>query len=328
MVKEGTLYMKKKICLLLCFMLVLLSACGRQSDNIRFGAADIGGMYYAFASSFSGVLSKDTTAYKFEVKNTAGSAANLRLLSDKYIDIGIAQADLIKDAYDGTGYFKDNICNGYKAVAALYTEACQIIVKANSDIKNIDDLQGKKVSIGAKESGTEINAKQILEFSGLNSKLVEMINLDYTDAAKQLAEGKIDAFFCTAGLQTTVISELTKECSIRILNIDDKCIKKLITAYPCYSKYEIPANTYAGQSQNVTTIGVKSVLLASDSLSENAVKQFTQSLFKHTKDLQYATSLELVSDEKTAVQGIDIPFHSGAAAYYKEKGITVETKNK
>ena len=166
--------MKKKICLLLCLSLVLLSACGRKSDNIRFGAADIGGMYYAFASSFSGAVSKDTSDYKFEVKNTAGSAANLRLLSDKYIDLGIAQADLIKDAYDGTGYFNGNVCNGYKAVAALYTEACQIVVKANSDIKTIDDLQGKKICIGAEESGTEINAKQILELSGLNSKLVEM----------------------------------------------------------------------------------------------------------------------------------------------------------
>ena len=307
--------MKKKICLLLCLSLVLLSACGRKSDNIRFGAADIGGMYYAFASSFSGAVSKDTSDYKFEVKNTAGSAANLRLLSDKYIDLGIAQADLIKDAYDGTGYFNDNVCHGYKAVAALYTEACQIIVKENSDIKTIDDLQGKKICIGAEESGTEINAKQILELSGLNSKLVEMANLDYTDAAKQLADGRIDAFFCTAGIQTTVISELTKECRIKILNIDDKCIKKLITAYPYYSKYK-----------SVNTIGVKSVLLASDNLSENAVKQFTETFFKHSKDLQYATSLELITDEKTAVSGIDIPFHPGAAAYYKGKGITVKTK--
>ena len=153
-----------------------------------------------------------------------------------------------------------------------------------------------------------------------------MANLDYTDAAKQLANGRIDAFFCTAGIQTTVISELTKECRIKILNIDDKCIKKLITAYPYYCKYEIPANTYAGQTESVNTIGVKSVLLASDNLSENAVKQFTEIFFKHSKDLQYATSLELITDEKTAVSGINIPFHPGAAAYYKEKGITVKTK--
>lgn len=317
--------MKKTLCLLLCLSLVILSACSRTSDNIRFGAADIGGMYYAFASSFSGAVSKDTSDYKFEVKNTAGSAANLRLLSDKYIDLGIAQADLINNAYNGKGYFKDNICNEYKAVAALYTEACQIVVKANSDIYTIDDLQGKKICIGATESGTEINAKQILEFSGLNSQLVETVNLDYADAAKQLVSGDIDAFFCTSGLQTTVISELTKECGIRILNIDDKCIKKLITACPCYSKYEIPANTYAGQAESISTIGVRSILLATDNLSENAVKQFTETLFKHNKDLQYATSLELISDENTAVDGIDIPFHPGAAAYYKEKGITVKT---
>ncbi len=258
--------MKQKIGLFLCLAL-LLTGCSYQTKTIRFGAADIGGMYYTVANAYAGLASKESSDLKFEVKNTAGSAANLRLLSGNYIDLGIAQADLVRAAHEGTGSFSDNRQQGYRAIAGLYTEACQIVVRADSDIRTLNDLQGKTVSIGASESGTEQNATEILKLSGLTSKLVHMVNLDYADAAGKLASGEIDALFCTAGIRTAVIEELAKECDLRLLSIDDTCLEKLLATTKEYSKYVIPANTYSGQDEDVTTIGVKAVLLASDALS-------------------------------------------------------------
>ena len=97
--------MKKILCILLSLLLVLLNGCSSDTGNIRFGAAGVGGMYYTFANSFTGILSKENENYSYEVKNTAGSTANIRLLSNHYIDLAIAQADLIQDAYEGTGAF-------------------------------------------------------------------------------------------------------------------------------------------------------------------------------------------------------------------------------
>ena len=179
--------MKQKIGLFLCLAL-LLTGCSYQTKTIRFGAADIGGMYYTVANAYAGLASKESSDLKFEVKNTAGSAANLRLLSGNYIDLGIAQADLVRAAHEGTGSFSDNRQQGYRAIAGLYTEACQIVVRADSDIRTLNDLQGKTVSIGASESGTEQNATEILKLSGLTSKLVHMVNLDYADAAGKLVK--------------------------------------------------------------------------------------------------------------------------------------------
>ena len=115
--------MKQKIGLFLCLAL-LLTGCSYQTKTIRFGAADIGGMYYTVANAYAGLASKESSDLKFEVKNTAGSAANLRLLSGNYIDLGIAQADLVRAAHEGTGSFSDNKQQGYRAIAGLYTEAC------------------------------------------------------------------------------------------------------------------------------------------------------------------------------------------------------------
>ncbi len=312
--------MKKVISILTCLCLLMTTGCSRQ-ETIRFGAAGVGGMYYPFANAFTELASKDETGINWKVKSTAGSAANLRLLSDNYIELGIAQADLIEDAYYGKGTFHSGKYRGYKAVASLYPEACQIVVRKDSDITSLDDLEGKNVSVGEEESGTERNATQILEMCGLPDNLVNTKNLDYTDAADQLAEKKIDAFFCTAGICTTVIEELTKECDIRLLEIPESCRQKLKKAYSFYDDYVIPAGTYSGQTEDIQTVSVQSVLLASSTLSEKTVQKLTASLFKHIKDIQYSISINLQLTPQEAVKGITIPFHPGAETYYKLEGV-------
>ncbi len=321
--------MKKKLSILLCIPLVLmtvLSGCGPANKNIRMGAGDIGGIYYSFSSAFAGVSNQNNYGYKIELKNTAGSAANIRLLSGRYIDLGIAQMDIIDSAYNGTGLSDEKKYQGYKAIATLYTEACQIVVKKDSDIYSLNDLQGKTVSIGSEESGSESNAKQILKYSGLTDEIINTVNLDYSDAAQDFTSGKIDALFITAGIKTTVIEELAKECDVRLLNIDENCMDKLKAACPFYSEYIIPAYTYQGQTESVKSLGVKSVLLASDNLSKDTVKQITTILFDNSKQLQYATSADTNINIHNAVDGISIPFHPGAAAYYSEHGFDVTTE--
>ena len=119
-----------------------------------------GGVYYSIASTFTQLADKEIDGYTFETKTTAGSVANLRLISDGYIDLAIVQADLLSDAYNATGTFADKkYQKGYKAVASLYTECCQIVVRKDSGITGIDDLINKTVSVGASESGTEKNIK-------------------------------------------------------------------------------------------------------------------------------------------------------------------------
>ena len=194
--------MKKKISIMLCIVLFALTGCTTSGSTIRFGAADIGGMYYSFANTFTELANEQGYDFTCKVRTTAGSNANIRLLSDGYIEIGLAQADLIADAY------KTN--EDLRAIAGLYTETCQLVVRADSNIQTLDDLSGHTVSIGAEESGTERNATQILEFAGMPSSLVATKNLDYIEATKELKAGDIDAFFCTAGLTTTVIDELSK----------------------------------------------------------------------------------------------------------------------
>ena len=302
--------MKKKISIMLCIVLFALTGCTTSGSTIRFGAADIGGMYYSFANTFTELANEQGYDFTCKVRTTAGSNANIRLLSDGYIEIGLAQADLIADAY------KTN--EDLRAIAGLYTETCQLVVRADSNIQTLDDLSGHTVSIGAEESGTERNATQILEFAGMPSSLVATKNLDYIEATKELKAGDIDAFFCTAGLTTTVIDELSNECDIRLIPLTDTVISKMLESSLAYTSEVIPAGT--GQTTDISTIGVKSVLITKADVSDDTIEQLTSLLFEKENEISYSNSLKLELTYDFATDDIPIPFHDGAKRYYKACG--------
>ena len=165
---------------------VLLAGCA--ASRLRLGAAAAGGVYNAFGTAMA---AQNST---IEVKQTAGSAANLRLLAGGYLQLAVAQSDMAQDAYDGSGVFAhESTEHSFSAVAALYEEAVQVVVRADSGITTLEELQGCTLSVGEEESGTEQNAGQVLAACGLNNRLVHTVNLNYTDAAARLADGTIDA---------------------------------------------------------------------------------------------------------------------------------------
>lgn len=303
--------------------LVLTGCTGaKTASRLRLGVAGEGGVYHAFGEAYA-ALENETQNGTVEPRTTAGSTANLRLLLGEYLQLAIAQADLVQDAYNQTGIFAEEEGRSFGAVAALYPEACQVIVREDADIQTVEDLQGRTVSIGAEESGSEQNARQILAAYGLNDKLVNTVNLNYEDAAAQLRAGKIDAMLITSGAPSTVVAELAGDCGIRLLNVEGAAAQRLLDTYSAYSAYTIPAGTYPGQTAEVQTVAVKAVLLASDALPAKQVQRLTELLFTGKEGLEEQLGIQLDS-QQDAVEGVGIPLHAGAAAYYKAAGITVD----
>ena len=293
---------------MICLMLVVVLA-GCTGTKIKFGTAGVGGNYYVFGQAYTELASQDHGEIEFEVKKTAGSDANLRLLSQGYLQMAIAQMDAIA--------LSD--LSGFKAVASLYTEYVQVIAR-DEGITSINDLKGKVVSIGEAESGTARNANHVLQAHGLTGRLVTTKNMTYSDAAAALMDGSIDAMFITSGAQTTVVESLTKE-GMHLVPINSSVIENLIEAYPFYAKAMIPSGTYSNQSEDIPTIGISAVLIASDKLSSDTVKKLTESLFAHANDLKVTVLAIKELNEENAVKNISIEFHPGALAYYQEKGV-------
>ena len=315
---------KKRTALAAALLLILaaLTGCGSK-ERLRIGTAGEGGNYSSLGNAMAQTLSKDPYKINIEARTTAGSAANIRLLSQNYLELALAQSDVIDEMYSGT--LETQSIKGYSAVAALYPEPVQIVVKADSGITSVSDLAGKTVSVGEEDSGTQENAAQILQAYGLASNMLRVQNMTYAEAAKALSEGSIDAMFCTAGAPAQVITDLAGNTPVNLLSIEGQQSALLTGAYGFYTKIVIPAGTYNGQDSDVTTLAVQSVLLASDTVSEETVYTITGALFKEKEALNAAVPVEFDLQEQSAVESITIPFHAGAAKYYKECGITVET---
>lgn len=318
----------KRICsalLLSCLLLSCLAGCSGASDEIRFGTGGTGGVYYAYGSALAPIL-QEVTGRPVTVKETTGSEANLELLMGDLADLAIVQSDTLQFAAVGEGSFEGRVLSGYSAVGGLYTEACQIVVTEKSGITSIADLAGKRVSIGAENSGVTRNAEQILRANGLTMDKLKVSRQAFAESAAAMERGELDAFFCTAGAPTGAVSELAEKTDIRLISPDQRTIDQLMGLYNCYAMCTIPAGTYRGQDEDVTTLGVRAVLVAADSMDAATVNQITEALFQHNDALQSAVAIDTALDPNTAVQGVPIPFHFGAAAYYSENGIEVEAR--
>ena len=316
--------LRRKTALIMAFLFVLaaLTACG-QKGRLRIGTAGEGGNYNSLGNALSQTLQKDPYKVNVEVKTTAGSAANIRLLSQDYLELAIAQSDVIDEMYAGT--LDTQAMKGYSAIASLYPEPVQIVVRADSGIASVSDLAGKKVSVGEADSGTQKNAAQILQAYGLTSNMLTVQNMTYAEASKALGDGSIDAMFCTAGAPAQVITDLSGTTPVSLVPIEGQQSDLLTGAYGFYAKAVIPAGTYKGQDSDVTTLAVMSVLLASDKTPEDKIYTITGALFKEKAALNDAVPVEFDLQEQKAVESVTIPFHPGAAQYYQECGITVQT---
>ena len=145
-------------------------------------------------------------------------------------------------------------------------------------------------------------------------------NLGFGDSADALKDGKIDAFFCTAGAPTTAIVELATTNTINLLTVDDEHAKILADAHPFYTTYSIPGGSYKGVDDDVQTVAIKATLIASPKLSEETVYNITKAIFENKDEIAATHAKGEELDLDYAVSGISVPFHPGAEKYFKEVG--------
>jgi TRAP transporter TAXI family solute receptor len=224
--------------------------------------------------------------------------------------------------YTGLGVelFNGEKITGFSSMAGLYAEVCQIIANPVSGIMTVADLRGKNVSVGDEGSGVEFNARQILEIYGISFEQIAKQNLSFGASVDAFRDNGIDAFFCVAGSPTPAITDLATRKEILILEIDDVHAAQLTSNYPFYTKYPLPAGSYRGQSAAVQTVAVKATFIVSSKLGEDTVYQLTKSLFENKALIEAAHGKGQELSVNYAVEGVSVPFHPGAAKYFREAG--------
>ncbi|MDR1353572.1 MAG: TAXI family TRAP transporter solute-binding subunit [Treponema sp.] len=296
-------------------------AAGRSqgSQQIRMATGGNTGTYYAYGSAVGQILT-EKTGIPITIQSTGASKANIQLIAAGEVELAIVQNDVMDYAYRGVDLFNGEKITAFSTMAALYAEVCQVVANPSSGIRTIADLKGKNVSVGDAGSGTEFNARQILEAYGVSFDDIGRQNLSFGASADALRDNKIDAFFCVAGAPTTAIVDLAIGKDVVVLDVDDAHAQALIQKYPFYTQYPIPAGSYRGQSAEVKTVAVKATFIVSTRLSDDTVYSLTKNLLESKQAIVTAHSKGSELSAGYAVSGISVPFHPGAEKYLKEIG--------
>jgi len=327
--------MKKSFALLIvCMLLVgLLAGCGGGDKKaaapaapaadkkvfVNIATGGTAGVYYPLGGAIAEILNKNIPGMNASAQSTGASVANVNLLKDGKVELALIQNDIAYYAANGTEMFKDKAVPSLQGVASLYNETIQIITIEGAGIKSVADLKGKRVAVGALGSGTEANARQIMEIFGIAYADIKPQYLSFGEAANGLKDGNIDAAFVTAGAPTAAIQDIAAQHKVVLVGIPADKAEALIKKYPFYAKQTIKAKTYSTVMEDVQTVAVKAMLVTSEKVDADLVYKMTKAIFTNLDRIKMAHAQGANVSKATALEGMGIKLHAGADKFFKEK---------
>ena len=316
--------------LALSVMAVLLSSCGgsgsgevskngivRSNEFITVATGPTSGIYYPIGGAFANVLS--TAGYKTSAQATGASVENINLITQDDAELAISMQDSVVQAYEGFGAFTEAKPE-LRAMMRLWPNYVQLVTIESTGIKSVEDLRGKKVGVGAPNSGVELNARMIFEAYGMTYADAKVDYLSYGEAIDQMKNGLCDAAFVTSGLPNSTVSELAFSYDMVIVPIDGAGRDKLIEKYPFFAPSTIAAGTY-NNKEDVESVFVYNIMLVSNSLSDDMVYDILDCVFDNVDAIKASHNTANKNiDISFGVTDLKIPLHDGAARWWKEHG--------
>jgi hypothetical protein len=303
-----------------------------EKQFVAIATGGTGGTYYPLGGALAQLLSDNVEGLTVITLTGNSSRANCNLISRGQVETAFSQANVTYWSYTGTGIYENEpILTNLRGIASLYPETIHIIATKASGIKTIEDLKGKKVGVGAPNSGTAADAEIILKAHGITFDDVQVDFIDFNEVVQRLIDGQIDAGFTTTGYPTSSIINIATERDIILIPISAEKIKELVETIPYYGATVIPGGLYTGVDEDVPALATPALWICDAKLSPTLVYKMTKALWEHLGDVlekvQFSDDFPSIPAQgknitlETALDGIGIPLHPGAELYYKEVGL-------
>jgi TRAP transporter TAXI family solute receptor len=300
---------------------VALAPIGAKADEfINILTGGTGGVYYPLGVALSKIYAEHIKGAKPSVQSTKASVENLNLLQQGKGETAFTLGDSLADAWKGNAEvgFKSKL-NKLRTVAAIYPNYIQIAALKDAHIKTLTDLKGKRLSVGAPKSGTELNARAILSGAGMSYKdLGKVEYLPFSESVELMKNRQLDATVISAGLGVSAIRDLCASVDCVIVEIPKSVVQKLGSPY---QSAPIPAGTYKGNDKDVDAAIVPNYLVTRVGLPDQEVYEMTKTMFDNLPALQAAHAAAKAIKLENAAKNPPVPLHPGAAKFYKEKGV-------
>jgi hypothetical protein len=294
-------------------------------ERLTFVGGPSAGVFGIFATGIGTYLSKNVPGLDVSVTATAGSVENTRRVNSGDAEMGVSFASDAHEAYFGLEQFKDKPLTNFRAVGVVVFGVAHLITYADSGIKTVTDLAGKRVAVGNPGSGTFANAERIFRTLGLWDK-INRIPLLGAQAGEALADGKADAFFWTGPEPDRVTMEAATKKAIRAIDIYNPVTKSdFFKQFPYFARYVFPANSYKGITEDTSTLGIPVIWYVNKDVPAPLVQKITEAAYNkdgHAHMLKvHAGARDMVPAK--ALQGVTFPLHKGAEDHWRAAGIKI-----
>lgn len=306
--------------------LLLVLCVPAQAENriVTLGTGGITGLYYPTGGAFCRLanLTRDNHGIRCSVRSTLGSVANLQQVSTGGLDMGIAEAGQLYDAYHGQGAFAQPDPD-LRALFSIFPEYITVISRIDSDIHAFSDLQNKRINIGLEGSSQRLTLSAL--FASLDwqaDDFKEIHELAPAEQASALCDNRIDATLYVVGHPSGAIKEALRDCNSRLIGLTATEIGALAEQNPHYFPISLDRNYYDTELAAIDTAGVNATLFASAELDEGIVYELVKSLFEQFEQFRELHPAFAVLDIQQMVETAQAaPMHAGAQRYFREVGV-------
>ncbi|WP_218313775.1 TAXI family TRAP transporter solute-binding subunit [Halomonas sp. 18071143] len=302
---------------------MMAAALPASAQQLSIATGGTGGVYYPIGGGFAEMINNHIDGAQATAEVTGASVENMGLIMRGDADLALVLADTAYQAYTGTGDFEGRQIENTRALASVYPNAVQLVTLADSDIHSIADLAGKRVSVGAPGSGTELNARALLEANGVSYSDFTPQRLNFNETADAIRDGDIDAGFWSVGPPTSSILNLAATRDIRLIGLSDEEIANAQEVEAVFAPYELAAGMYDGMDEAVQTIGIPNVLVVNADLDEELAYQLTHLLFENIDELIAVHPAANDTTVEFTMGSTPVPLHPGAIRYFEEVGADI-----
>ena len=296
-------------------LVLVVSACSESTQPSTFAIATGGpaGLYYPYGGGMASIWSKELPHVNAKAEVTGGSVTNVIQVARHESELGIAMADVVTDAYLGTGRFPNAL--PLRVLFTAYPNIVHILTLRGSGVEKVAELQGKRVSLGAAGSGTAVAAENILTGLGLTLDDIAPAYLSFGETTSALKDGTIDAGFVVGGLGIAAVTELAVTRDLVLVPLSNAELEQLNEQFPAYGGYQIPGGTYDKIPQDVQALGIWSAVVVHEDMDPNLAYELTCTMYKHKEQLLKVSQVARAMTLENIHQLKAVPLHPGTARY-------------
>ncbi|MNF38596.1 alkanesulfonate transporter substrate-binding subunit [compost metagenome] len=299
----------------------LMGAASANATKLSIATAGTTGVFYAYGGALANVVSKHVPEISMVAESTGGTVENVKMLAKGQANLATVSADVVHEAYTdykNSKHFKNKV--EMYGLFNMYQQPHHIVTLQDSDIKDVNDIRGERIVVGAPGSGTEVKTRMMLETLGITYRDIRPEFLTFAEGVEALQDGTVEAAFLGVNYPAPAIMSLALTNPINLLSLTDDQVAAIRKTYPFLERAVIPANTYKGVDHDAQTVSVQTLVVSNTELSEEDAYQIVKAVFENKAELE---SMNHAFKQTTLEGAADtlVPLHPGAARYFREVGV-------